>query len=493
MRSMGSSIRFRLFCVLAAVIISIVSFLIILNDVVLEQFYLYNKKNTLLNVYETANDYYKNTNDIDIDAKLEEVIINNNFDVLIKTSDNIIIYASDTKDFLSTLGEIDTIEKSSILNKKSIIYSEENVQIKRLLDRRNGLNFILLSSKLDNGYLMYIRMPIASIKESVKISNEFLYLVGSIIIVVGGIAVLIISKRFTRPIAELNGIAKKMSKLDFTQKYKERNRDDEIEELGKSINEMSDKLEKTIKQLRSNNIELEKDIEEKSKIDEMRKQFISDVSHELKTPIALIQGYSEGLIENVNTDEESRRFYAEVILDETNKMDKLVKQLLELMNLEYGKRKFNDKKFDIVELINEVIRKATVMLEENNVKIEFEESNPVYVKADDFYIEQVLNNYFTNAIKNVEEVDGKKLIKIELEEIDNKLKIKVFNTGKNIEEENLSRIWNRFYKIDEARSREQGGSGIGLALVKAIMNNYQNNFGVENKTNGVEFYFEVNR
>jgi len=379
------------------------------------------------------------------------------------------------------------------LNKKNIIYSSENIQIKRLLDRRNEMNFILLSSKLDNGYLMYIRMPIASIKESVKISNEFLYFVGSIIIIVGGIAILIISKRFTKPIAELNVIAKKMSKLDFTHKYRVIGRDDEIEDLGKSINEMSDKLEKTIKQLRSNNIELEKDIEEKSKIDEMRKQFISDVSHELKTPIALIQGYSEGLIENVNTDEESRKYYAEVILDETNKMDKLVKQLLELMNLEYGKRKFNDKKFDIVELINEVIRKAGVMLEENNIKIEFEEKNPLYVYADDFYIEQVINNYFTNAIKNVEEVEGAKVIKIELEELEDKLKVKVFNTGKNIEEENLNRIWNRFYKVDEARSREQGGSGIGLALVKAIMNNYQNKFGVENKPNGVEFYFEVNK
>lgn len=100
---------------------------------------------------------------------------------------------------------------------------------------------------------------------------------------------------------------------------------------------MSDKLESTIKQLRETNSELEKDIEEKSKIDEMRKQFISDVSHELKTPIALIQGYAEGLIENVNNDDESRKFYAEVILDESNKMDVLVKQLLELMKLEYGK------------------------------------------------------------------------------------------------------------------------------------------------------------
>lgn len=162
-------------------------------------------------------------------------------------------------------------------------------------------------------------------------------------ILIAAVIVSYVSRKFTDPILELNDIAKKMSNLDFSHKYRIKDVDDEINNLGRSINVMSDKLERTINQLRNSNIELEKDIEEKSKIDEMRKSFISDVSHELKTPIALIQGYSEGLLENVNTDEESRKFYAEVILDETNKMDKLVKQLLELMKLEYGKRQFNDK------------------------------------------------------------------------------------------------------------------------------------------------------
>ena len=170
---------------------------------------------------------------------------------------------------------------------------------------------------------------------------------------------------------------------------------------------MSETLEKTIKQLRNSNIELEKDIEEKSRTDEMRKQFISDVSHELKTPIALIQGYAEGLVENVTEDEESRRFYAEVILDEANKMDIVVKKLLELMRLEYGKNALTLTKFDISELIREVIRKSTKVLEEDKISIEFNDEQ-VFVIADEFYAEQVFNNYFTNAIKNISEVDGKK-------------------------------------------------------------------------------------
>ena len=314
-------------------------------------------------------------------------------------------------------------------------------------------------------------------------------------IIIGGIVVLVISREFTKPIMELNDIAKRMSKLDFSKKYRISDTDDEINELGKNMNTVSEKLEKTIEQLKENNIELEKDIERKSKIDEMRKQFISDVSHELKTPIAIIQGYAEGLKENVNTDSESRDFYAEVILDEANKMDRLVKQLLELMKLEYGKREFNNQKFNIVELVQEVARKGNIMYEEQNIKIELDVPDKIYVFADDFYIEQVVTNYFTNAMKHVKAVNGQKKIKITIKELEetNKVRVSIYNTGDKIKEEDLSRIWNRFYKVDSSRNRSAGGSGIGLSLVKAIMVNYNNDYGVFNTEDGVEFYFELDK
>jgi signal transduction histidine kinase len=284
-----------------------------------------------------------------------------------------------------------------------------------------------------------------------------------------------------------------MAKLDFSKKYRIQDNEDEINELGRSINTLSDKLESTINQLKLNNMELEKDIEQRSKIDEMRKQFISDVSHELKTPISLIQGYAEGLVENVVTDDESRNFYSEVILDEANKMDKLVKRLLELMKLEYEERKFNDKVFDLTEVINEVIKNSKVVLEEKKIEVELKAQGPINVYADDFYIEQVVTNYFTNAIKNVEEVKGKKAIKISIKKGKSvgKLRVSVFNTGKNIADEDLTRIWTRFYKVDSSRNRSNGGTGIGLSLVKAIMNRYNSNYGVSNKIDGVEFYFEI--
>ena len=484
------SVRVKLFLMLSLVILLIILFLILVNNFVFGQFYLYSKTNDLKEVYKVINNYYNNPTDIDINSELEKLAIKNNFDILIKDDENINVFTSN-KDFLSTFGEMNAM--TNAINAGELIEENDKFIIRRLKDKKTGVSYILLSAKLDNDYLLYIRIPVSSIEESVKISNNFLYLIAGFTILISAVIVTFVSRKFTDPILELNTIAKNMANLDFSHKYRITEADDEINNLGKSINLMSDKLESTIKQLRRTNIELEKDIEEKSKIDEMRKSFISDVSHELKTPIALIQGYSEGLLENVNTDDESRKFYAEVILDETNKMDKLVKQLLELMKLEYGKREFSDKEFNIVELEKEVIRKSKVMLEEKQVDVELKSPEEISVIADDFYIEQVITNYLTNAIKHVEEVDGKKSIIIEnvVNVEKNKVRIKVFNTGVNIKEEDLTRIWNRFYKVDESRNRADGGTGIGLSFVKAIMSNYKNDYGVINKDNGVEFYFEL--
>lgn len=485
-----SSVKVKLFFTLSLTILLIIIFLIIVNNFLLENFYLYNKQKTLKAVYETINNYYINpTKYTNIETELEKMSMKNNFDILIKDNNGINVYTTN-KNFTSVIGTInDIIDK---FNEGKELETNDKFSIRKQRDIKTGLSYIMLSGKLENGYFLYIRIPLTSIQDSVTISNNFLLLMAGFTILIASIMVSIVSRKFTEPILELNNIAKKMSNLDFSQKYEVTNAKDEINDLGKSINTMSEKLEKTIKQLRSSNIELERDIEEKSKIDEMRKTFISDVSHELKTPIALIQGYSEGLLENVNNDEESRKFYAEVILDETNKMDKLVKQLLELMKLEYGKREFNNKNFNIVELEKEVIRKSKVIIEEKNAKVEFEDKKDIQVFADDFYIEQVLTNYLTNAIKNVKEINGEKIIKISNHIEKDKVCVKVFNTGENIKEEDLNRIWNRFYKIDESRNREDGGTGIGLAFVKAIMNNYENKYGVTNKENGVEFYFELN-
>nr|MBP3681272.1 GHKL domain-containing protein [Clostridia bacterium] len=488
------SVRIKLFFTICIVITMIILLLVIVNNVVLEKFYLYNKTKTMKQIYKQINTSYNNELPYEkIEENLRVLSINNNLDILIKTDENILMLATDNykTDYTDEIEFFSNIkQKGEILRK---LYQEKIIDINLVKENDTKINYIIVSAYLDNGYKLYMRTPTADLQESARISNNVLIVIGSAVIIISGIIASFISRKFATPILELNSIAQKMSNLDFSQKYQVNDTDDEMNNLGKSINIMSEKLENTIKQLTVNNSELEKDIERKSKIDEMRKQFISDVSHELKTPIALIQGYAEGLVENVNVDDESREFYANVILDEANKMDRLVKQLLELMKLEYGKRDFNNESFDIVALINEVIKKCNVMVVENNIKIYFNCKNVIMSYADIFYVEQILMNYITNAIRYSKEVNGERKIEINiyLDAEKNKIRVSIFNSGDNIEEKELQRIWGRFYKVDSSRNREKGGTGIGLAFVKAIMNNYQNEYGAVNKENGVEFFFEL--
>jgi signal transduction histidine kinase len=283
-----------------------------------------------------------------------------------------------------------------------------------------------------------------------------------------------------------------MTALDFETKYNSRHRN-EVDLLGEHINELSETLETTISELKTANNELKRDIEKKEQIDEMRKEFLSNVSHELKTPIALIQGYAEGLKEGINDDDkESRDFYCDVIIDESAKMNNMVKKLLDLNQLEFGNDVVQMERFDIVSLITNFLTSAEILIEQNGVNIRHEQTEPIYVWADEFKTEEVVRNFFSNALNHV---NGDKIIEIKYRLITqdnaNKVRISVFNTGEPIPDDSLPHIWEKFYKVDKARTREYGGSGVGLSIVKAIMDSMNQEYGAINYTNGVEFWFEL--
>ncbi len=485
MKEKVKTTQFKVFIVMCISTVAVILALIVVNNIVLESFYKISKVQIARNVSKRIGEYYSQGMQYNLSSELRQIEIRNNIQILIQGKDDNIIYVGN-KDIVETVNKV-------LTSKAKIKNGSDNIIIYTVDDSTTN-KYLLLKSEADNGYLVYIKIPINPIKESVRISNETLILLGALLIVISAFASSYISRRLTEPIVQLNRITKKMANLDFSEKYKIMDASDDMNTVGTNINEMSEKLESTIKRLRLNNNQLEKDVEEKSKIDDMRKQFISDVSHELKTPIGLIQGYAEGLLENVNDDEESRKFYAEVIVDEANKMDKMVKELLELMKLEYKERQFKDREFDLNELIKEEIRRETLMIKEKNITLEYDENEKIMVNADQEYIEQVVNNYMTNAIKHCEEKAGEKKIIIRtMKTGEDKIRLYVYNTGEKIPEDFINKIWGRFYKIDSSRNREIGGTGIGLALVKAIMNNYGNEYGVKNMENGVEFFVDINK
>ena len=222
-------------------------------------------------------------------------------------------------------------------------------------------------------------------------------------------------------------------------------------------------------------------------LDDSRQEFVSNVSHELKTPIALIQGYAEGLTAGVADDPEDRKFYCDTIADEADHMNKLVMQLLSLSRLELGAEQTFDEDIDLHALCAEAVRKTAVLCENRGLTVEYDNTH-ITVRTDGDLLDQVLMNYLSNAIRYTPE--GKH-IEISAARTGNSVRLSVFNEGEGLPEEELPKIWEKFYRTDRARTREAGGTGIGLSLVRAIADTLHGACGAENVEGGICFWFEL--
>lgn len=458
------------------------------NSFYLERFYTYEKKNTLVKAYNTV--YQKLMEDDEKWSELEEVLDQisetSNVAMLMLDSSGNAAFSSAT-DIKMLLERLQKYMLNIYTEPVTILDSKDNYTIQKAYNNRMKGEYMEIWGFLPGNVLFIMTTPLASIQESVNISNRFISYVGIAAIFLGCIVVGLASDRMTRPINELAVLSERMSNLDFDVRYMGREKN-EIGVLGNSMNALSIRLEKTISELKSANLKLQKDIEEKIQIDEMRKEFLSNVSHELKTPIALIQGYAEGLQEGMCEDEESRAFYCEVIVDEANKMNTMVKQLLTLNALEFGNDVLRLERFDLVTLIQGVVNSAGILIQQKEADVRLDLPESVFVWADEFKIEEVITNYLNNALNHL---DGERKIVIRIGQREHLVRVSVTNTGMPIPEESLDKVWIKFYKVDKARTRAYGGSGIGLSIVKAIMDSHQQQCGVRNLSDGVEFWFEL--
>jgi signal transduction histidine kinase len=464
----------------------------IVNNIFLENFYVRNREAAITEAYERINEVASNgdisSDEFDVELKKACDMYNINI-IVIDASSNTI--KSSTRDADRLMRRLYDHFFSANKNTDYLVETDR-YYMASAIDNFTSTEYLEMWGVLDNGNLFLINSPIESIRESVKISNRFLAYVGVLTTILSAVLMWIVSARISKPIMELKDISEKMTALDFETKYNSRHIN-EIDLLGEHINQLSETLEKTISELKTANNELKRDIEKKEQIDEMRKEFLSNVSHELKTPIALIQGYAEGLKEGINDDDkESRDFYCDVIIDESAKMNNMVKKLLDLNQLEFGNDVVTMERFDIVSLINNFLTSAEILIEQNGINIRHEQPQPIYVWADEFKTEEVVRNFFSNAMNHAK---GDKIIEIKYRLISqdnaNRVRISVFNTGEPIPEDSLPHIWEKFYKVDKARTREYGGSGVGLSIVKAIMDSMNQEYGAINYTNGVEFWFEL--
>lgn len=430
--------------------------------------------------------------ELEVSDEMRRFSSRNNLTWVVISKDNILrASAGDDPDMLRNrlFGYAYDLDRELKKGISHILEKEDNYVIQQVHDRFASMDYVEGWGELSSGDYFLIRTPLESIRESVSISNNFYFVVGAVIILISGVIIWVMTNRITKPISELTKLSQQMTDLDFDARYQS-SAGNEIDVLGDNFNKMCKELENTISELKSANNTLQKDIQDKIKIDQMRKEFLDNVSHELKTPIALIQGYAEGLKENISDDPESREFYCDVIMDESAKMNKLVKNLLTLNQLESGKDAAVMERFDIVSLIRGVLQSMDIMIQQKEAKVIFETEGPIYVWADEFKIEEVVTNYTSNALNHLE---GDRQIEINVWKEEKRVKVTVFNTGNPIPEEDLPMLWNKFYKVDKARTREYGGSGIGLSIVKAIIEGLNQQYGVQNYDNGVEFWFTLDR
>ena len=457
-----------------------------INNVFLGQYYIESKKQVIYDAYESIrlaanSDSYGSE---EFARELDDVCRKYNITVCIMDANSKMKYVS-----VNGGGELENRLIGYVFGfpMEDVRIVEQGEEYRMQMVGEEDKEYIEMYGRLKSGISFVMRTPVESIRESAKVANRFFAYVGCIGTIAGGLTIWFVSRKITKPILELNEISERMVHLDFDAKY-QGTANNEIDMLGENINKLSISLEHSISELKTANNELQKDIEKKEKIDEMRKEFLSNVSHELKTPIALIQGYAEGLQEGINDDPESREFYCNVIMDEAAKMNHMVQKLLTLNQLEFGNDIVNMERFDIVALIKNYIQSASILTKQSDITVRMQGMTPIYVWGDVFKTEEVFMNYFTNAMNHCA---GEKIIEVKTEQKDNSVRVSVFNTGLPIPADALQHIWEKFYKVDKARTREYGGSGVGLSIVKAIMESMNQNYGVENYTNGVLFWFEL--
>lgn len=538
------SIKFKITLLLVVTVTCLVAMLIGFNSIFSEKVYMNRKQKSMVSSYENVNDIMQKYTDSQIDkdtmcADMENISTAKGISVLVVDSSWCTIYVStqgddsmmerlrmsifngdifknsgtsektpepkepaddsvtdnpadadDKKNHKKRFDDIIDMSGTSLVENRTIISSNDKYTLQKVYDERLGDYYLEIWGTLDNGYSIILRTPIQGIKDNVNISTTLIKYVGGAILVVGIISAFVVSTYITRPIKQLSDIAERMSEMDFDARYEGSDKG-EIGLLGKSMNNMSEKLEHNIAELKKANLELKKDIDKKEKLEIMRTDFLSNVSHELKTPIALIQGYAEGLKEGITDDPESMEFYCDVIMDEANKMNTMVKRLLTLNQIEFGNDEPDMERFNINELIASVVDANAIRAGQKNMSIVFDNRNEQnFVWADEYKTEEVLTNYISNALNHC---DGKQAIEVRTSKSEDgaTITVTVYNSGRNIAEEDLERIWEKFYKTDKARTREYGGNGIGLSIVKAIMESMGQEYGVRNVSDGVEFWFTL--
>ncbi|MCB2290334.1 HAMP domain-containing histidine kinase [Clostridium sp. CS001] len=367
--------------------------------------------------------------------------------------------------------------------KKTIVYTLKHPSL-------HTDNLVLVSPVISNGEIqdiVFVLSTLQPVGEATYVTRKYYVYVYIAAVILIAVLSLIYSKMVSKPLISLNSTATKISQLDFSAKCQIAS-NDEIGSLGRTLNFLSEKLGATLTELKTANDQLKGDIEKERQLEKMTKEFIASVSHELKTPISLIEGYAEGLKDGIPKGDDVA-YYLDVIIDESKNMNSLVCDMMDLSQLESGNFKLNMSEFNVLELVSSIYKKYLNSINDRYLKLNIpSDMKNIMVYGDPYRIKEVMNNLISNAIRHT---PIKKNIIIALKIVEGKVSVEIENEGSFISSEDLDRIWDRFYKVDKSGNKNFGGTGLGLSIVKNILFLHKSYFGVSNTDTGVCFYFTL--
>lgn len=467
-------IRFRVFLEVGAIFVVSLIALIVVNSQLLDDVYLWNEELSLKQMAQEAEEHIG-----DYQNLLREFEVKNGVSIdLYDNNDNYVYEGS---------GRFVSGNKLIVVSRAE---NEDGSYFNILQEENSSTQYILYGKDFSNGYHIEITSQKDVIQENASIATRVTTLIAVVAMLLALIYISGYAKRFTKPIIKITETANKMSNLDFSQKC-EINSKDEIGILADSINKLSASLDTALTELKTTNEQLVSDIEKERKLEKMRQDFVSSASHELKTPIAIIRGYAEGLKINVDEEDTAMQEYCDIIMNEADKMNSLVLSLLEASLYSSGMKTLNKEDFSLNEFIKEYMKAAKPIFEEKEINAKFIEPEiPLMVFADKSQIERVLSNYISNACSHTK---NEKEIIVSVEDSGEKYKVSVYNSGSFIDDKDKDNIFNSFYRADKAHSRKEGRFGLGLSIVKSIMDMHKCECGFTNKENGVEFWFQIEK
>lgn len=485
---MRNSIRFQIFAQVSIIIILCVLALLLANSQLLPYYYEYTERNSLSKSIGEVKEL--NQNDADYSDQISNVERKYNVSLEIYTTGGRLIYPSWAELPSSIQSVSDFFEYFSNYQRNVDVIEEkveDGVVFQIQQDVNTGTQYLSCVSSLGDTQLIEAFTPRSTIEINASIADSLVWKLATIVLIFAFVSVFWYSRKITNPIIDMNRVTKKMVNMDFSQKCTV-TRSDELGELGKSINHLSDTLDRTLQDLKKKNERLKSDIEWERRQEQVRKEFISNVSHELKTPIAIIQGYAEGLEMGVVDDPESVNEYCKIIVDETSRMNDIVVELLELSKYEQGAYPLHSERFNVHEFAGNMLNSMKVLFEDKGITAKNDIDPSLTGWGDITKLEMVLSNYLGNAISHVKDPY---CIRVSSEQLGDIIRVYVFNSGDAIAEEDMDKIWNSFYRADKSHNRSENRYGLGLSIVRAIQNMHQMKYGVENVEGGVRFWFDI--